>query len=113
MIEKVLARVKTLCSPAMGEEGLTALCAAACARLNGLLAEGVTAEDCGEAYILAAAWLVMDWMRLTDGNGDITALTAGGISLRREGGRGGELTRRAMELLGPHLRDAGFVFQGV
>lgn len=113
MEEKVLARVKSLCAPDVGEEGLTALCAAACARLNGLLAEGVTAEDCGEAYILAAAWLAMDWMRLAGESGGITALTAGGMTLRREVGRGGELTRRAMELMGPHLRDAGFVFQGV
>lgn len=113
MEEKVLARVKSLCTPTVGEEGLTALCAAACARLDGLMAEGVTAEDCGERYILAAAWLAMDWMHLAGEGGDITAFTAGGMSVRREGGRSGELTRQAMELMGPYLRDESFVFQGV
>ena len=44
----------------------------------------------------------------------VTALSAGDISVRREGGgEGGTLSQRAMELMAPFLRDDGFVFRGV
>lgn len=71
-------------------------------------------EDCGEAYRLAAAWLAADWLRDTQGLSGVTALSAGDISVRREGGAdSGKLSRRAMELMAPYLRDEGFVFRGV
>ena len=113
MEEKVLERVKSLGSWDMDNEGLSALCAGACTRLNSLLAEGVTPEDCGEAYILAAAWLAVDWLRESGSWSGVTAVTAGNMTVRREGGEGGALTRLAMELMGPWLRERSFVFQGV
>ena len=72
----------------------------------------MTPEDCGEAYPLAAAWLVRDWLSAMDGGAEITALSAGDMTVRREGG-GGKLAEKAMELMGPYLRDEGFVFRGV
>ena len=44
----------------------------------------------------------------------VTALSAGDMTVRREGGGdSGELFRRAMDLMAPFLRDDGFVFRGV
>lgn len=74
----------------------------------------MTAEQCGEAFPLAAAWLAMDWLRDGRGLEGVTALSAGDISVRREGGwDGGGLARRALELMAPHFRDEGFAFRGV
>ena len=79
------------------------------------LRDGLTAEDCDGAYPLAAAWLVMDWVRGSRGLEGITSLTAGDISVRREGpeGSGGRLSQKALELMRPFLREEGFVFRGV
>ena len=68
----------------------------------------------GDAYPLAAAWLALDWLRGSRGLEGVTALSAGDISVRREGGGdGGGLSERAWELMGPFLADEGFAFQGV
>ena len=94
-------------------EALRTLCAAACGALDERLREGVTAEDCRGAYALAAAWLALDWLREGRGLDGVTALSAGDISVRREGGGSGRLSERALELMGPYLKDEGFVFRGV
>ena len=93
---------------------LPPLCATAERAWLARLREGVTAEDCGGAYPLAAAWLAMDWLRCGQGLEGVTALSAGDISVRREGGGDGEsLSRKAFELMTPYFRDEGFVFRGV
>ncbi len=115
MTEQVMELVRTLGCAGQDEETLRTLCAAACRTLDRRLKDGLTAEDCEGAYPLAAAWLVMDWLRGSRGMEGVTSLSAGDISVRREtaGGDGGGLTQRAMELLGPFLKDEGFVFRGV
>ena len=42
---------------------LELLCQCACQRLDRLLADGVSPADCGQAYPMAAAFLVLDWAR--------------------------------------------------
>lgn len=114
MTEQVLKLVQALCGPGQDETVLAALCANACGALDRRLKDGLTAEDCGEAYPLAAAWLAMDWLRGAQGLDGITSLSAGDISVRREGsGDGGKLSQKAMELMAPFLRDDGFHFRGV
>lgn len=116
MTEQVMELVQALGGAGQNEEALRTLCAGACRTLDRRLKDGLTAEDCGGDYPLAAAWLVMDWQRGSQGLEGITSLSAGDITVRREAGSGdGErkLARRAMELMAPYLRDEGFVFQGV
>lgn len=114
MTEQVLKLVQALCGSGQDETVLTALCANACEVLNRRLKDGLTAEDCGEAYPLAAAWLAMDWLRGVQELDGITSLSAGDISVRREGnGDSGKLSQKAMELMAPFLRDEGFHFRGV
>ena len=109
MNKAIINLIRALCRPDTGEEGLNALCTAACQKLDGMLAEGVTAEQCGESYVMAAAWMVMDW--LNSGKG-ITALSAGDLSVRMDS-TAGRLTTQAMELMRPWLKDKHFVFLGV
>ena len=113
MTEQVLELLLALCGPEQDETVLRMLCESACRALDWRLKDGLTAEDCGGAYPLAAAWLAMDWLREGRGLEGVTALSAGDISVRREAGGGGTLARKALELMGPFLKDEGFVFRGV
>lgn len=114
MTEEVLELVQALRGPGTDETVLRTLCESACGALNRRLRDGVRPEDCGGLYPVAAAWLVMDWLGQCQGMDGITALSAGDISVRREGGGdGGKLSERAMELMAPFLEDDGFVFRGV
>lgn len=113
MKEEILKLVNALCQTGVDDTVLNTLCDAACSKLDGMLAEGVTAEDCAEVYVPAAAWLVMDWLQVSKGLDGVTSLSAGDMTVRREGSAGGHLEQRAMELMGPYLKDRNFVFQGV
>ncbi len=114
MTEQVMELVQALGGAGQNEDVLRMLCANACRALNRRLKDGLTAEDCQGAFPLAAAWLAMDWLRCGQGLEGITALSAGDISVRREGGGdSGTLSQRAFELMAPYFRDEGFVFRGV
>lgn len=114
MTELVTELARRVCPPGQDEELLRLACEGACRLLDERLRPGVTLEDCQGAYPLAAAWLAADWLREAQGLSGVTALSAGDISVRREGGGGGRtLGRRAMELMAPYVKDQGFVFQGV
>ena len=117
MTEQILA----LCR-AMGagqEELLLPLARAVEQQLTGRLREGTSPGDCGTAFPLAAAMLVMDRLSGVTGGGgagEVTSFTAGDLTIRKETGSGGtdrSLSAQAEGLLAPWLRDAGFVFQGV
>ena len=114
MTEQVMELAQALGGAGQNEEVLRTLCAAACQALDRRLRDGLTAEDCRGASPLAAAWLALDWLREGRGLDGVTALSAGDISVRREGGGdSGRLSQRALELMGPYLKDEGFVFLGV
>ena len=106
--------VRALGGAGQDENVLRTLCQGACKVLDGRLKDGLTAEDCGGAYPLAAAWIAMDWLRGSQEMDGITALSAGDISIRRERSEdSGKLSRRAMEIMEPYLGSDGFVFRGV
>ena len=94
-------------------EELALLCGAAVEELGGLLREGVTPEDCGGAFPLAAAWMALAGGQAA-GN-EVESFTAGEVSIRRRDGgeRGKALRLQAMQVMRPWLRDEGFVFRGV
>ena len=114
MTEQVLDLLRALGAAGQDEAVLRTLCQNACNTLDRELKDGLTAEDCGETYPLAAAWIALDWLRGGQGLDGVTYLSAGDLTVRRDGGgNDGSLSRRARELMGPFLRDDGFVFQGV
>ena len=114
MTEQVMELLQTLGGAGQDETVLRTLCQNACDTLDRKLKDGLTAEDCGGAYPLAAAWLALEWLRGSQGMDGVTWLSAGDLTVRREGGGDdGSLSRRALEIMGPFLRDDGFVFRGV
>ena len=114
MTEQVMELVQALAGAGQSEALLEPVCAAACRMLDRKLKDGLAPEDCQGAYPLAAAWLAMDWLRSARGLEGVTALSAGDISVRREGGGdSGSLSQKAFELMAPYFRDEGFAFRGV
>ena len=115
MVQRVMELAQGLCAGERDEELLRTVCVSAIQCLNGQLRPGLAPEDCGEAFPLAAAWMAADWMQGGSGLDGITALSAGDISIRREGGgqTGGTMSRQAIELMAPYLADRGFAFWGV
>ena len=114
MTEQVLEFLLALGGTGQDETVLRTLCQNACDMLDRRLRKGLTAEDCGEAYPLAAAWIALDWLRSGQGVDGVTYLSAGNLTVRREGGGEVEtLSQKAMEIMSPFLRDDGFVFRGV
>lgn len=111
MKEEVLSLVHALCRPGEDDGALEVFCQAACSRLDSLLAEGVTAEDCWDLYLPAAAWLTMDMLRDSRNWEGVTSLSAGDMTVHTE--RTGGLEERAMAVMAPYLKDRSFVFQGV
>ena len=114
MTEQVLELLLALGVAGQDEVVLRTLCRNACNMLDRRLKDGLTAEDCAGAYPLAAAWIALEWLRGSQGMDGVTYLSAGDLTVRREGsGDGGALSQRARELMSPFLRDDGFVFRGV
>lgn len=114
MTEQVLELLRALGGAGQDEAVLRTLCGSACRMLDCRLKDGLTAEDCGDAYPLAAAWQALEWLRGSQGMDGVTYLSAGDLTVRRDGnGEDKSLSRRAREIMSPFLRDDGFVFQGV
>lgn len=117
MEEETLALCRAMGADPDGEELLLPLIRAVSGQLAGRLRTGIVPRDCGPAFPLAAAMLVMDRLSgMTGGLEKVTSFTAGELTIRREtGNRDGSsaLSAHAEGLLGPWLRDSGFVFQGV
>lgn len=113
MEEQALKLLKQLRSCSEEDELLLLLCRTACSRLKGMLKAGVTAENCGDAFPLAAAWLAMDWLADVGESANITSLSAGDLTVRREDVSRGKGKDQAVELLAPWIKAEGFVFRGV
>ena len=77
MTEQVLELLLVLGGAGQNEAVLRTLCESACRLLDGRLKDGLTAEDCGEAYPLAAAWIALEWLRGGQGMDGVTYLSAG------------------------------------
>ena len=96
---------------------LETLCRAAEAYWRGRLRQGVTAEDCGEAFPCAAAFTAAADLAAGQ-DGGIESFTAGSVSVKGVGGesaarRAESLRRSAEELMAPFAEPGDFAFQGV
>lgn len=95
-------------------EALSLLCAEAERELKSRLRAGLTAEACGDAFPLAAAWLALAKLCAAEED-EVESLTAGDVTIRR---RESEYRRKALELqaeqvMKPYIKDEGFSFLGV
>jgi hypothetical protein len=112
MTEEILALCRAMGAEEEREELLIPLIQAAEQTLAGRLRRGATPADCGASFPLAAAMTAMDWLEKSTGAGQVTAFTAGEVTLRKEGG-GIPLDVQAERLLAPWLGATGVAFLGV
>lgn len=115
MTEEILALCRTMGAGEDQEELLLPLVQAAETALTGRLRRGVTAADCGSAFPLAAAMLVVDGWNAATGAGRVTSFTAGEVSIAAAGtgSAAASLTDQAERLMAPWLGETGFAFKGV
>jgi hypothetical protein len=112
MEERVIELAKSLRGVSGGqEELLERLCRAACQRLDRRLREGVTAEDCADAYVTAAVWLAL--AGLSGQSGGVSRFSAGDLTVEKSSGEASDMEKRAWRLMAPYVRDDDFVFRGV
>lgn len=117
MTEQIMALCRAMGAAEGQEELLLPLTRVVRDQLAGHLRPEVMPEDCGPAFPLAAAMVVMERISgLTGGSaGEVTSFTAGDLTIKKESG--GQTTKglsqQARELLAPWLRDRDFVFRGV
>lgn len=114
MKEKVLAMAATL-GKCESDEALSALCDAAVESLKAQLRPGVEPADCGEAFVLSAAWMALAQRELGGNDGGVERFTAGAVTIQRgdANARREALLLQAKQVMGPWLRDEGFSFRGV
>lgn len=117
MTQEIMALCRSLGAGEDQEELLLPLVRAVQVRLAARLRAGVSPEDCGPAFPLAAAMMALDALEGAAGEDrGVTAFTAGDLTIRREAGSGpgaGGRRAQAEEILSPWLGDTGFCFQGV
>lgn len=111
--EEILALCRQMGAGEEQDALLLPLIEAARDGLQRRLREGVSLQDCGSAFPLAAALTAMDGLDRASGEGEVSAFSAGEVSLQlRERGAGGR-REQAERLLAPWLRETGFAFRGV
>lgn len=117
MDQEILALCRAMGAAEDREELLLPLARAVRSQLAGRLREGVTPEDCGPAFSLAAAMTVLEKMEEMTGESELSSFSAGELTIKKEsrntGKTGLTLSRQAERLLAPWLGDTGFVFQEV
>lgn len=98
---------------AMGAEGadelMQALSQAAECNLRARLRAGIAPADCGQAFPVACALLVLAAL---DAGGAVSSFTAGDVTIHRSG-QAGQRQREAEALLAPYLAPKGMFFRGV
>ena len=117
MTGEIMSLCRAMGASADQEELLIPLIRTVCELVTARLKAGITPEDCSPAFPLAVAMIVMDQLSgMAGGGGEVTAFTAGEVTIRKEAGSGGQngtLSAQAERLLAPWLRNTGFLFQGV
>lgn len=119
MLEQILHLATAIVQPSVSEKPLLeALCTAAEAEMTRRLQEGVTPEDCGDAFFCAAALLAAAGLLPCRSGGEVEQFTVGDVSVKT--GSGGQvceaaaaMRRQAASMMAPYWGDNEFAFQGV
>lgn len=117
MFDEIFAFAKSVGQVEPGEEELLSrLCEAAETELTGKLKEGVSAEDCRGAFVIAAAWMALAGLCVSRQEDGVTAWSAGDVSVKGRlsaGEQAAVYTAQAQRLMAPYCVDEGFAFLGV
>ena len=98
---------------------LTALCTAARQRWQARLREGVAAEDCGQAFVCAAAFsAAADFLTGEGGSAAASSFSAGEISVSTSSAADRSACAQALrdtaeELMAPYAQPGNFSFRSV
>lgn len=116
MDEEILRLAQTISG---GEESelLGLLCRSARLRWEACLRPGLAAEECGEAFLCAAAFTAAaDLAAVQSGGGTVESFTAGEISVKTretDASPASALRETAELLMRPYTGEDGFCFKGV
>lgn len=119
MTEDILALVKALGRVDERDgDALEALCVQAEKELLGRLRDGLSRADCGGAFDLGAAWLVLAELCVASSAEEVESFTAGDLTIRKGDGsaaarRSRDLRREGERVMAPYLKDRTFLFRGV
>lgn len=119
MLEQIVHLAEAIVQPSEAEKVLlTALCAAAETELARRLREGLSPEDCGDAFPCAAALLAAAGLLPCRSGGDVEQFSAGDVSLRTGGGgqvceAAAAMRRQAASMMAGYWGDDLFTFLGV
>ena len=114
MTQEIISLVKTMGSGEWDEELLEKLSQVVQGQLESWLRPGVTVEDCGGAFPIAAAWMVLGTLYGSSDSGQVESFSAGDLTIKTgTHSRGQELEEQARRLMAPYCRETGFAFQGV
>ncbi len=117
MRQKILDLFSAICSPTEGEQALAeGLCDAARGTLAARLRPGLSPEDCGEAFPIAAAMLAAAGLLPLRSNRNVEQFTVGEVSVRTSSGGttdAAALRQEAARLMAPYLNADGFAFREV
>ena len=96
------------------EELVQRMCQVAQTQLTARLRPGVTAEDCGGAFPIAAAWMALSALYAGGAAEEVESFSAGDLTIRTGGGgRSLALEEQAGKLMAPYCRETAFAFRGV
>ena len=111
-MEEILTLAAALSGAERDDPTLAALCQAAQESLKLRLKEGITPEECGKAFAVAAAAIAAKGWQEGVSKFGVSSFAAGSLSLTVEE-NGDRFVSAAMSLLEPWMKDAGFGFRGV
>jgi hypothetical protein len=111
MTQEIVELVHTMGSGDWDEALVERLSQAEEREVTGWLRPGVTAQDCGGAFPIAAAWMVLS--ALYHSEASVESFSAGDLTIRTGGDRGRELEEQARRLMAPYCTQSSFAFQGV
>ena len=113
LTQEILELAGRMCSQGADREILLPLCQAARLEVESWLKPGKLPQDCGSAFVIAAAWLALAGLETSRNEAGVSSFTAGDLTIRKEGGSSVEgLREQAWTLMAPFRRDT-FCFQGV
>lgn len=113
MTQEIMELVQAMGREDWDEGVLQRLCQTVEGQLESRLRPGVSAGDCGGAFPIAAAWLVLELLEEGGGLGGVRSFSAGDLTVSTGSGQEGRsLGRQAWRLMAPYCVEEGFAFRG-
>ncbi|MDE7260465.1 MAG: hypothetical protein K2N78_00125 [Oscillospiraceae bacterium] len=118
MFEQIPLLAAAITTPTEAERPLlAALCTAAIDEVTRKLRPGLTAADCGDAFLCAAAMTAAAGLMSCRSSGDVEQFSAGDVSLRSGSGgdscKAASMLRHAAEMMESYWADGSFAFTEV